>query len=430
MSKYFFSPWTFGLSLIVFPLHVCRLALESIRRENERLKKILFETFDARPVHQGSRQKLLALLEKQDRNLESQLSQLQEYVQKQTELYNQAENALKDHRVVHGSVDLLHQETMFTEAKLHQLEDKKHKSLVDRGEAEHSSRRIRNSIDSLRRERLLFEEVYRKKQRELVTIGHDVSLVIHECTDRIESIQKSKAFLKQINEAHRKEASMWSLAWRDEIIRMNEFTSREIDAQKRRCSNKRNRVLSMLGPDKSTRETQSEVGHNTIPAKVNTSFHSDVNSDIYRNNIDMVAMHIGSRGPDHHINIVNEFESMKSSCVLQQKNQRYKTENLHDASVMENDGTGLEDPTDTELATTEASCVSKNRKERLCKTIQMLVNIARGVEDEQNDLSSDIDDVPSEKQMLCYASMLEVWVHMVVRFHGIQRMNHPNVETL
>lgn len=377
------------------------------------MKTILFEVFDARPVNQESKQTLLLLLEKQDRNLESQLLQIQKYVQEENEKNREALTALESHTATHGSVALLHEETALAERKLHQLEDKRHKSLVDKGEAEYTSRLIRGFIDSLRRERLLFEEVHGKKRRELIGIAHAVSMIVNESIDRIESTQKSNAFLKKIKEARMKGELSWSRAWREQIFRMERFTNGEIDVQRQRCASKKDKVMALLKSGSQQRKTSKHYGSAGISkSKMNSSRDSTSNLDrLYPDDIDSVAKHIGSSNPNHLINIVNEFESLRSSCLLKQQllNGRSKScvSPAAETEWQEQDDQGK----------INIQPVEMYKDQNLSRIVQRMANIARGMSENPLIRSGDLDDgddIP-EEQLLCIVSLLEIWVHKAIQ---------------
>ncbi len=385
---------------------LCSVALESIRKENGNLKNILFEIFDSRPVNQESRQSLLLLLEKQDRNLEAQLLQIQGDVQKELKKQQEASTALEKHRITHGSVTLLHEETALAEKKLHQLEDKRHKSLVDKGEAEHASKLIRESVDSLRRERLLFDEVHRKKKRELFSIAHNVSEIVNEAIDRIESTKKSNAFLKQIREAHMKGERTWSRAWREQILRIEEFTNQEINAQKLRCSGKKNKVMALLQSGCNQVSTQRITGNSSITKssiKPLNGISSTVDR-IFADDIDAVVLHIGPPGPDRVSDVVNAFESFKSSYLLQLQTLSARKV-THMSPLMKEEREEREDPGAQRMQ-------PWNQGQNFSNLIQRIVNIARGLSDSSIVECDDLDTSCeiTEEQLLCMVSLLEIWV--------------------
>lgn len=390
----------------------CSMALETIQRENRALKKILLETFDSRPCNLESRQSLLLLLEQQDRNLEAQLLEIRNYVLEEIDRHAEAERALENHKITHGSVALLHQETELAEKRLHQLEDKRHKSLVEKGEAEHTSRITRSSIDSLRRERLLFDEMQRKKRKELLNIAHDVSTVVNESIDRIESTQKSNAFLKQIREVFQSGESNWSRAWREQIQRMEEFTNQEMDAQRQRCSGKRNRVMAMLQSNR--RQSSSSISKSSkqiIKSSISSNCQSTCER-FYSDDIDAVAMHIGSTGPDHLVKIVKEFESLKSACLLQRRHLNSGMDRQLSTLIEKDHLPGVDQDETTQPAREENFLKSK---EELTKIIGRIMSISGIMEASKITCADGVSDgVGSEERLLCVVSLLEIWVHMAM----------------
>lgn len=390
----------------------CSVALESIRRENGNLKNILFEIFDSRPVNQESRLSLLLLLEKQDRNLEAQLLQIRKDLQKEVRNHQKASVALEKHRSTHSSVTLLHEQTALAEKKFHQLEDKRHKSLVDKGEAEHASKLIRGSIDSLRRERLLFEEVHRKKKKELLSIAHDVAEIVNEAIDRIEATKKSNVFLEQIVKSHKKGENTWSRAWREQILRIEEFTNQEIHAQRQMCASKRNKVMDMIQLGCDQISTQRKIGSSGITMSTINPLNGILSTvdRIFADDIDAVAMHIGARGPDHVADVVNAFESFRSSYLLQlQTSNARKIESM--SPLIKREGEERDDPGSKRM---QLSNQGQNSYMDISSLIHKIMNLARGLHYSSPVRCGEVNTnlkITEEEELLCMVSLLEIWVH-------------------
>ena len=227
--------------------HNRQRALEVVQNENTALTRFLFDTIATDEKSQKTSRELLSLLEKQDRNLEGQLAQVQQYVLDRRAALEAAKLAFEHHLKTHGRASDGHQETLSSINRLASLEDKKHISLVSRGQAEHSSTSVKERINVTRRGRLLFDEMRKKYRKELGRIGGQVLCMVKECMERIERTKKSRAVVARLQEVARREEEAWASGWRAQILRMEAFTECEGRSQRARAEEKRARAVELLG---------------------------------------------------------------------------------------------------------------------------------------------------------------------------------------
>ena len=200
------------------------------------------------------------MLEKQDRNLESQLSEVQTHVLGQRAALADAKLAFERHLSTHGRAHDGHEQTFTSISRLAALEDKKHASLVSRGQAEHSSSSLKDKINVIRRERVLFEEMTKKYRKELGRIGGDVVRVVRECTERMGRAKERRACVERLREVARREEAAWATGWRAQILRMEAFAEQEGRVQRERVEEKRARAVALL--------KQKGSGETPVQAKV------------------------------------------------------------------------------------------------------------------------------------------------------------------
>ena len=233
-------------------------ALEAVQRENTALTSFLFDTVASDQKSQKVFQDLLSMLEKQDRNLESQLSEVQTHVLDQRAALADAKLAFERHLSTHGRAHDGHEQTFTSISRLAALEDKKHASLVSRGQAEHSSSSVKDKINVIRRERVLFEEMTKKYRKELGRIGGDVVRVVRECTERMGRAKERRACVERLREVARREEAAWATGWRAQILRMEAFAEQEGRVQRERVEEKRARAVALL-KQKGSGETPVQV---------------------------------------------------------------------------------------------------------------------------------------------------------------------------
>jgi len=240
--------------------HNRQRALEAVQRENSALTRFLFDTIATDEKSQKTSRELLSLLEKQDRNLEGQLAQVQQYVLDRRAALEAAKLALEHHLRTHGRANDGHQETISSISRLASLEDKRHVSLVSRGQAEHSSSSVKERINVTRRERLLFDDMRQKYRKELGRIGGEVLCMLKECMERIERTKKSRECVARLQAVARREEEAWANGWRAQILRMEAFTEREGRSQRARAEEKRARAIELIGGRGGPNRTVEDTG--------------------------------------------------------------------------------------------------------------------------------------------------------------------------
>ena len=383
--------------------------MEAMQRENAQLKRLLFDSFDTRPAHQESYQKLIAILEKQKRNLDSQLHQVQLHVQEEKDRYDSACKALEDYRQSFVSVELLRQETQLSEYKLHKLEDKKHKAVVGKGEAEYASKCIRLKIDDLRRERILFDENQEKKERELISIAHAIFSLVCECLKRLEATNKSRKYLKKMHQMYSKEEKLWCDSWRDIVLRMETFMSKKLEDQRNKCTRQTRNLKSLLNTGYKGTNTlsKSQKVPSHIPSGVySVKEHLDAGRK-YDNDMELVIQHMGTKGPSQHVEIVRAFESLRASCLAFQKDINLFT--FHPEKGQRDPSEAADYPTSV---APPAEPLAAEINTDVEKFVIRLNDIARGSNDPnpKEEEETLVSDPLSNEEILCMLSMLEMWV--------------------
>ncbi len=245
--------------------HNRQRALEAVQNENTALTRFLFETIATDEKSQKTSRELLSLLEKQDRNLEGQLAEVQQYVLDRRAALEAAKLAFEHHLKTQGRANDGHLETISSINRLASLEDKKHISVVSRGQAEHSSATVKERINVTRRERLLFDEMRKKYRKELGRIGGEMVGMLKECTERMASAKKNRSRVARLREVARQEEEAWACGWREQILRMEAFTECEGRGQRARAEEKRARALELVGGRGGLGRAGKEKGANARP---------------------------------------------------------------------------------------------------------------------------------------------------------------------
>lgn len=293
-----------------------RFALESIQHENDRLKAHLFDICDAPSSGpHGNQHSSLVALEVQDRNLENRLQQLRSDIQREINRFHTVQRTLEDSRAEAGCPDALYQETVLAEKRVRRLEDQKYQSNVIKGEAELQCRSLRTSIDGLRKERILFEELQHKRKNELFCIAQEMASLVPNILSRIESKDHLKCSLEKIRRQNAKDKEEWYTSWRDQVLHMEGFRNTEIANQEKESNERRAKLQIFMNFDPVYEECslQSRVGmtgseHSTGTGDV--QWRSDVDE------IDAVSTQIAAcTGPKTHFDLVRAFETLRNACA-------------------------------------------------------------------------------------------------------------------
>eukprot|EP00889_Picochlorum_renovo_P005292 jgi/Picre1/32322/NNA_007668.t1 len=175
-----------------------RFALDSIQHENDHLKALLFDICDALQGSHGNQHKR-----------DQQVSTVQ--------------RTLEDRRAEAGCPDALYQETVLAEKRVRRLEDQKYQSNITKGEAELQCRSLRTTIDGLRKERILFDELQHKRKHELFCIAQEMASLVPNILSRIESKDQMKRSLEMIRRQSVKTRKNVTLLGETKYCRWNTF---------------------------------------------------------------------------------------------------------------------------------------------------------------------------------------------------------------
>ncbi|KAI8100347.1 hypothetical protein M9435_006831 [Picochlorum sp. BPE23] len=298
-----------------------RFALDSIQHENDHLKALLFDICDApsRGPH-GNQHSALVALEVQDRNLENRLQQLRDDIQREINRFHTVQRTLEDRRAEAGCPDALYLETVLAEKRVRRLEDQKYQSNITKGEAELQCRSLRTSIDGLRKERILFDELQHKRKHELFCIAQEMASLVPNILSRIESKDQMKRSLEKIRRQSVKDKEEWYTSWRDQVLQMERFQSTEIAHQEKESNERRAKlhIFMNLDPVSEQRSLQSRVGmtgseHSTVTGD-DVQCHSDMDD------IDAVSTQIAAcTGPKTPHNLVRAFETLRNACAQMER---------------------------------------------------------------------------------------------------------------
>ena len=149
-------------------LRMQRQQIDKLKRDNDRLKEELaLETRQAKQVNNLSTSAQIAKLQDQSELYLRKISKEKEKIKTLNEQIEAINVKLLDQRKVMGGVNAFKQNNQAVQKKIRLLENRLDKALVKFNEALAYNTQLRSQIENLRRERSVFDEIYKKLEREL-----------------------------------------------------------------------------------------------------------------------------------------------------------------------------------------------------------------------------------------------------------------------
>eukprot|EP00906_Rhabdomonas_costata_P000380 RCo000500 len=190
--------------------------LQQLRKDNEQLKQqvMLAQTAsfgiartapDGSTIHpsSGSTRRLQKVKEMDQRKetFDNLSSMVESEEQKSDELSAKlitARDAVKTARTNMGGVNVTRDGNNMIANQVHVLENRLDKALVKFNEALHINKQLREQIDSLRRERAVFDTIYKKLERELQEKKKEMAFIIEVSNIAYEERDNAQSELSQL----------------------------------------------------------------------------------------------------------------------------------------------------------------------------------------------------------------------------------------
>lgn len=197
-----------------------RATIEKLTRENRTMKA---EVNDSRGSTTTGPEKKIAL--EAVGKLSEQLDQMQ--VQHDQELDNnkkleaQLDSTTKavfmtrERMAAHGGVNAALENSKAVQKQIRILENRLDKSLQTFNEAIAANRKLREQIDLLRRERLVFDDIYRKLENELQQKKKEMANIIEQANAAYEARDSAQAQMAALKQQADKEHSEFEKEWRE-----------------------------------------------------------------------------------------------------------------------------------------------------------------------------------------------------------------------
>merc|ERR1712151_1054069 len=216
-----------------------RATIEKLTRENRKMKSELNET---RGASTAGPEKKIAL--ETVGKLTEQLDRMQgkydeEYennkkLEEQLDLTTKNVFMIRERMAAHGGVNASLENSKAVQKQIRVLENRLDKSLQTFNEAIAANKKLREEIDLLRRERLVFDDIYRKLENELQQKKKEMANIIEQANAAYEARDSAQAQMAALKQQADKEHSEFEKEWRElgRLIendkRMKEFMRQKV----------------------------------------------------------------------------------------------------------------------------------------------------------------------------------------------------------
>lgn len=197
-----------------------RATIEKLTRENRQMKQDLNETRAVAASRSESKSSATKLQQIQE-NKEIVEQQLQHELERRTDANDRLENlrqTTKDVRqdlAKRGGVNAARENTEAISKQIRVLENRLDKSLQKFNEAIAYNKSLREQIDGLRRERVVFDSIYKKLEQELQVKKKEMANIIEISNSAYESRDQAQQEMQALKKQLEEEQAAFEEEWKD-----------------------------------------------------------------------------------------------------------------------------------------------------------------------------------------------------------------------
>lgn len=221
-----------------------RAAIDKLRQQNARLKEdlLLENKFSVRPSNAGATQLINKLQDEADLYTRKIQLERRKVLMLQQQL-GELTNKLGTTRNAMGSIFSAKEKSQALQKQIKILENRLEKQYIKYNEAITYNKQLREQIDNLRRERLMFEAINANLDKELARIKGNIADTITAANEAHAAKEKALAEVSALKLAAEREHATFEEEWRQlthlieedrrqrEIARQNEMAERERQTQ-------------------------------------------------------------------------------------------------------------------------------------------------------------------------------------------------------
>ena len=190
--------------------------VEHLKAENTRLKDemLLENKFSSAPTNPAATAQIAKLQDQADmftRKTELEKRRVAE-LDKQISMMNQK---IMEQRKKMGGINAARENNQQIQKQIKILENRLEKALVKYNEAIASNKNLREQIDNLRRERLVFDQIYKKLEHELQEKKLEMSNIVQVSSMAYDARNQALHEMETLKEQANKEQAAFETEWRD-----------------------------------------------------------------------------------------------------------------------------------------------------------------------------------------------------------------------
>jgi len=421
-----------------------RATIEKLTRENRKMKVELQETRSAAGSQAENRLALETIekLTEQKEHLKTKLdteTKLAESLQTTFKSTNDQIFSLRGEMSKNGGINAASDNTRAVQKQIRILENRLDKALQKFNEAITANRGLRENIDTLRRERVVFDDIYRKLENELSQKKKEMANIIEQANAAYEARDQAQAQMAQLKQQADREHVEFEKEWKE--------LGKLIQNDKKMKEFMKTRVKTIKEPKEEVKETtlcrtkEKSVGDTakTIKAKVVTFEEAFANIQAATGICDLeelVQNFISSE--DQNFSLFKYNNELSADIEkLEQQIADYKEE------VVQLSGTGVKKE-DTEkvkiLETLEERWNDVDRKatyydEKNQEAQQTLNSIRTGTDNIFRRLGCGVDEASglgngiTEANMLQYLGLIEKCINDLLKQYESTRDGDDELET-
>ena len=192
-----------------------RATMDKLKSENAKLKDDLLLENKFGVAHSTAATAQIAKLQDQadmfTRKIEMEKRRVAE-LDKQTALMNQK---IMEQRKKMGGINAARENNQQIQKQIKVLENRLEKALVKYNEAIAHNKKLRGRIDNLRRERLVYDQIHKKLEKELESKKEEMKGIVEISEAAYESRENALAEMTQLKQQADQEQSLFESEWKD-----------------------------------------------------------------------------------------------------------------------------------------------------------------------------------------------------------------------
>jgi chromosome segregation ATPase len=244
-----------------------RATIEKLTRENRKMKGEMNETRSASVSGPGNKMNL-ENLSKLNEQVESLLNSLQNEddvnigLQDKVDATQRHIFSLRQEMAKKGGVNAAMDNAKAVQKQIRILENRLDQGLIKFNEAVTANRGLREQIDTLRRERVVFDDIYRKLENELQQKKREMAFIIEQANAAYEARDSAQAQMASLKQQADKEHAEFEKEWR-ELGRLIENDKRMKEFMRTKSRTKDDKGQPAMTDEERQRKKINKNAHDT-----------------------------------------------------------------------------------------------------------------------------------------------------------------------